>query len=62
MGPLNELWEAKDKLSFPCTFTSVSTDGGVCMYLKDTIPYSVLKDFQDESNILEVPWVKLRPT
>ena len=32
------------------------------MYVKDTIPYSVLKDFEDESNILEVLWVKLRPT
>ena len=62
MGPLNKLWEAKDKLSLPGTFTSVSTDGGVCMYVKDTIPYSVLKDFEDESNILEVLWVKLRPT
>ena len=34
------------------------------MYVKDTIPYSVLKDFEGESNILylEVVWVKLRPT
>ena len=40
----------------------VSTHGGVCMYVKDKIPYSVLADFEDESNILEVLWVKLRPT
>ena len=62
MGPLNELWEAKDKLSFLCTFRSESTHGGVCMYVKDTIPYSVLKDFEGESNILEMLWVKLWPT
>ena len=40
----------------------VSTHGGVCMYVKDTIPYSVLKDLEDESDVLEVLWVKLRPT
>ena len=40
----------------------MSTHGGVCMYGKDKIPYSVLDDFEDESNILEVLWVKLRPT
>ena len=32
------------------------------MYVKDTIPYSVLKDLEDESDVLEVLRVKLRPT
>ena len=32
------------------------------MYVKNTIPYSVLKDLEDESDVLEVLWVKLWPT
>ena len=32
------------------------------MYVKESIPYSVLKDLEDERDVLEVLWVKLRPT
>ena len=32
------------------------------MYVIYTNPYSVLKDFEDEDNILEVLWIKLRAT
>ena len=35
--------------------------GGVCMYVKQSIPFSILDNINDE-NGLEVLWVKLRPT
>ena len=36
--------------------------GGVCLYVKDHIPFSILEDFGDDNNnLLEVLWVKLRP-
>lgn len=39
-----------------------STHGGVCMYIKDTIPSSVFDNFEDVNGPeLEVLWVKLRP-
>ena len=36
--------------------------GGVCMYVKETIPFSILDNLNDENGLLEVLWVKLRPT
>ena len=40
-----------------------ATHGGVCMYIKETIPFSVLDLSEiDESPDLEVLWAKLRPT
>ena len=35
------------------------THGGVCMYIKDTVPFSVLEDLADD--FLEVLWLDLRP-
>ena len=36
--------------------------GGVCLYVKEHIPFSILEDFGDDNNnLLEVLWVKLRP-
>ena len=34
--------------------------GGVCMYIKDTVPFSVLEDLADD--FLEVLWLDLRPS
>ena len=31
------------------------------MYIKDSIPFTVLEDLEDKNNSLEVLWVKLRP-
>ena len=36
--------------------------GGVCIYVKETIPFSILDNLNDENGLLEVLWVKLRPT
>ena len=36
--------------------------GGVCMYVKETIPFSILDNLNDENGLLEVLWMKLRPT
>ena len=35
--------------------------GGVCMYIKASIPFTILEDLEDESGSLEVLWIKLRP-
>jgi hypothetical protein len=32
------------------------------MYVKNSIPFTVLEDLEDKNNSLEVLWVKLRPT
>ena len=34
--------------------------GGVCMYIKDTVPFSVLEDLADD--FFEVLWLDLRPS
>ena len=36
--------------------------GGVCMYIKASIPYTILGDLEDENGSFEVLWIKLRPT
>ena len=35
--------------------------GGVCMYIKASIPFTILEDLEDESCSFEVLWIKLRP-
>ena len=36
--------------------------GGVCMYIKSSIPFTVLEDPEDEKCSFEVLWIKMRPT
>ena len=36
--------------------------GGVCMYIKESIPFTILGDLEDENGSFEVLWIKLRPT
>ena len=36
--------------------------GGVCMYIKASIPFTILEDLEEENVSFEVLWIKLRPT
>ena len=36
--------------------------GGVCIYVKESIPFTILGDLEDENGSFEVLSIKLRPT